>query len=144
MKVVCPKCHVLNNVALDQTRDKKPVCGKCHAELEPDAPGYPVSVTDSNFTALVSNSRKPVLLDLWGPSCPPCRQLAPILKELAKKYVGQIKVAKLNVEENAAAPGRFQIKGIPTLLLFVKGKEVSRTVGFQTLSQLESFVSRSI
>jgi thioredoxin 2 len=144
MKVVCPKCSILNNVSLDQTREKKPVCGKCRAELEPDAPGYPVNVADSSFTAIVSNSKKPVLLDLWGPSCPPCRQLAPILKELAKKYAGRLKVAKLNVEEHGAVAGRFQIKGIPTLLLFVSGKEVSRTVGFQTLAQLEAFVARAL
>jgi thioredoxin 2 len=144
MKVVCPKCKVVNNVAEERLGDSSPVCGKCRGKLVPAAPGYPVSVTEANFNQAVLQSTTPVLLDLWGPSCPPCRQLAPLLKELAKELVGQLKVAKLNVEEQAFAASRFQVRGIPTLVLFSRGKEIARTSGFQPLSQLKRFVAPAL
>lgn len=142
MKVVCPKCDAVNNVALEKAADRSPVCGKCKAPLEPEAPGYPVTVTDAGFKASVLESKTPVLLDLWGPSCPPCRQLAPVLQTLAREYAGRIKVAKLNVEDQRATVGQFGIRGIPTLILFRDGKEAARTVGFQSLDQLRKFVGQ--
>ena len=144
MNVVCGKCKVTNRVAEDRPADATPVCGKCKSPLVPEAPGYPVTITDASFGTKVLKSPVPVLLDLWGPSCPPCRQLAPVLKELAKDLAGRVKVGKLNVEENRQAPGRFQIRGIPTLIVFKSGKEVARTSGFQPLPTLKTFVEGSI
>jgi thioredoxin 2 len=141
MKVICPQCKVINKVSEDKVAEATPVCGKCRAPIVPDAPGYPLAVSESDFDKVVLKSEVPVLLDLWGPSCPPCRQLAPVLKELAKELVGRLKVAKLNVEEQRMAAARFQVRGIPTLLLFSGGKEVSRTSGFQPLSRLKEFVA---
>ncbi len=140
MKVVCPKCDAVNNVSPEKSATRSPLCGKCKTVLEPQAPGYPVTVTDADFKSSVLDSKTPVLLDLWGPSCPPCRQLAPVLQKLAREYAGRIKVAKLNVEEQSATVGQFGIRGIPTLILFRNGKETARTVGFQSLEQLRQFV----
>lgn len=144
MNVLCGKCKVTNRVSDDRPADATPVCGKCKAPLVIEAPGYPVTITDGNFSSKVLKSSVPVLLDLWGPSCPPCRQLAPVLKELAKDLAGRVKVGKLNVEENQQAPGRFQIRGIPTLIVLKNGKEVARTSGFQPLAALRTFVEGAI
>ena len=141
MQVLCPDCKVINNVDPDRAGA---VCGKCKAALVPEAPGYPLSITDSQFDSAVLRSKVPVLLDLWGQSCPPCRQLAPVLKELAKLHTGRLKVAKLNVEQQPQAAGRFGIRGIPTLILFKDGKELARTAGFQPLNRLEVFVRAAL
>jgi len=137
LQVLCPACKVINNVDPDKSGA---ICGKCKTALVPQAPGYPVSITDSQFESAVLRSKVPVLLDLWGQSCPPCRQLAPVLKELAKLHTGRLKIAKLNVEQQPQAAGRFGIRGIPTLILFQDGKELARTSGFQPLNKLEIFV----
>ena len=141
MKVLCPDCKVINNVDPERTGAK---CGKCKTPLVPEAPGYPVEISDAQFDQAVLKSQVPVLLDLWGQSCPPCRQLAPVLKELAKVYAGKLKVAKLNVEQQPQAAERFGIRGIPTLFLFKDGKELARTAGFQPLNRLEMFVRAAL
>lgn len=139
MKVVCPNCGALNNVSAEKASQAQPVCGKCRHALEPRAPGYPVKVTDQTFAVEVPIDF-PVLLDLWGPSCPPCQRLNPILKELAKEFAGRLKVAKLNVEENPVMASRLQVRGVPTMILF-RGTELSRLVGYRGLSELRSFVA---
>ncbi len=141
MQVLCPDCKVINNVDPDRSGA---VCGKCKTALVPEAPGYPLSVTDSDYETAVLGSKVPVLLDLWGQSCPPCRQLAPVLKELAKVYTGRLKVAKLNVEQHPQVAGRLGIRGIPTLILYKDGKEIARTAGFQPLSRLEVFIRAAL
>lgn len=103
-----------------------------------------MEISDAQFGQAVLKSQVPVLLDLWGQSCPPCRQLAPVLKELAKVYSGRLKVAKLNVEQQPQAAERFGIRGIPTLILFKDGKELARTAGFQPLNRLEVFVRAAL
>jgi len=119
-------------------------CGKCKKALTPDAPGYPVTVTQSNFTFQVRESECPVLLDLWGPGCPPCQQLAPLLKQLAKEMTGKLKVAKLNVQEQPAAASAFQVKGVPTLLLLKQGRETARQTGFVPYPELKRFAERAL
>lgn len=138
MKVLCPHCGVLNNVSLEKASQTTPLCGKCRQPLEPRAPGYPVKVSDQSFSQEVPINF-PVLLDLWGPSCPPCQRLSPLLKELSKEYAGRLKVAKLNVSENPQTAARLQVRGVPTLILF-RGKELARLVGFRGLPELRSFV----
>ena len=142
MKVVCAACKVTNNVAEEKMRKNLVRCGKCKEPLTPDAPGYPVEVAPGSFNFQVKESECPVLLDLWGPGCPPCRQLAPLLKDLAKELVGKIKVAKVNVQEQPAAANAFQVRGVPTLLLFKQGQEVARTAGFMPYPELRKFVAQ--
>ena len=91
----------------------------------------PLDVTDADFQTEVLESNMPVLVDFWADWCHPCRIVAPFVKEIATEQEGVLKVAKVDVDENPAVPGRYGIVGIPTLMLFKGGKVVERIVGAQ-------------
>ena len=90
-----------------------------------------ITFTDSNFDEEVLKSSLPVLVDFWGPSCGPCKALAPIIEELAKEIEGKLKIGKLNIEENPQTPGQFGVMSVPTLAFFKEGKVVKTLVGVQ-------------
>ncbi|MGC9345923.1 MAG: thioredoxin [Candidatus Bathyarchaeales archaeon] len=97
----------------------------------------PVQLTDSNFNEIV-NKHSLALIDCWASWCAPCVVIAPIIEELAKGYAGKILVGKLNVDENPRTAERFQIFGIPTLLIMKNGKEVDRIVGLVPKNHIEA------
>jgi thioredoxin 2 len=115
-----------------------PKCGKCGAILaNRSAQGRPVDVTDANFSKEVISSASSVLVDCWAPWCAPCRTVAPILDELAHKYAGGVKIAKLNVDENPLIASQYTIQSIPTMLLFKDGKMINRLVGALPKEEIE-------
>jgi thioredoxin 1 len=85
-----------------------------------------MEVNDAHFDSEVLNSEQPVLVDFWAVWCGPCKAIAPIVDSLATTYAGRLKVAKVNVDQNGAAPSRYGIRGIPALLFFKGGKVVDR------------------
>ncbi len=89
----------------------------------------PFEVTDEEFQADVLDSELPVLVDFWAEWCGPCRIIAPYVASIAEEYEGQMRVAKLDVDENPTIPGRYGIIGIPTLMLFKGGEVVARITG---------------
>ncbi len=93
------------------------------------ASATPIVVTDQTFQKEVLESKIPTLVDFWAPWCGPCRMIAPILDELAPKYQGKLKIAKLNVDENPVTPGQYFIQAIPTLIFFRDGQPVDKIVG---------------
>ncbi|HIE04895.1 MAG TPA: thioredoxin [Candidatus Latescibacteria bacterium] len=106
-------------------------------------PDGPVVVTDGDFDQLIS--RYPfVVVDLWAEWCMPCRMIAPIVAELAEKYKGRIVFAKLDVEENPSTASRYNVRAIPTLLVFKDGKLVDQMVGALPRSKLESRLSEHL
>ena len=88
-----------------------------------------LDVTDQNFEEEVLNSEKPVLVDFWAAWCAPCRTLAPTVDQIAQEFSDQAKVVKLNVDDNAEISAKYNIKGIPTLLLFKGGEIKDQIVG---------------
>ena len=86
-------------------------------------------VTDENFKELVLDSEVPVLVDFWAPWCGPCRMVAPVVEEIAEQYDGQIKVVKVNTDENPNTATQYGIRSIPTLILFKAGQRVDTVVG---------------
>lgn len=103
-----------------------------------------VNVTDSTFEQEVLSADSPVLVDYWAEWCGPCKMIAPILDEIANEYDGRLKVAKLNIDDNAETPPRYGIRGIPTLMLFKNGNVEATKVGALSKSQLTAFLDSNI
>jgi thioredoxin len=118
------------------------VCGRCKTPL-PAREGS-VTVTDATFAADVEHSPLPVLLDMWAPWCGPCHIMAPVLEELAAEMTGRVRVGKLNVDENPVTAERFNVRSIPTLLVFKGGREVDRIVGVRPKSEITQRLERII
>lgn len=102
---------------------------------------YYIEGTDQNFDQEVLKADLPVLVDFWAPWCGPCRMVAPIVEELAKKYQGKLKVVKLNTDENEEISVRYGIRSIPTLGIFKDGKVVDAVIGAVPQQYLESKLS---
>ena len=103
-----------------------------------------LELTDDSFDSDVLQSTVPVLVDFWASWCAPCKAIAPVVDGLADEYDGQVKVAKLNVDENPATPGQFGVRGIPTLILFKDGKVVDQVVGAVPKNQLEGLIKKAL
>jgi len=101
-------------------------------------------ISDASFEADVLKSTQPVLVDYWAEWCGPCKMIAPILDEMAATYTGKLQIAKMNVDENREIPGKFGIRGIPTLMLFKDGKLAATKVGALSKSQMAAFIDENI
>ena len=101
-------------------------------------------VTDNSFEAEVLQSNQPVLVDFWAAWCGPCLALAPTVDALAEQYEGSARVVKLNVDENPSVAARYGVRGIPTLILFNKGDEVERSIGFTSKDSLARLIDKHV
>ena len=100
--------------------------------------------TDTNFEEDVLKSEVPVLVDYWAEWCGPCKVIAPMLEEIAQEYDGKMKICKLDIDANDATPHKYEIRGIPTLMLFKNGNVEATKVGALSKSQLTAFLDSNI
>ena len=130
----CAKCSAKNRVDEHAAVVSQPVCGKCGAklpEVTATSSHKPQVVTDATFASEVvsASASVPVLVDCWAPWCGPCRMIAPVLDQLATESGGRYKIVKLNVDDNPSISAQFQVRSIPTMLIFKHGKMVDQIVG---------------
>jgi thioredoxin len=144
----CPNCGSKNRINEILAAAHRPICGKCGASLGGgnDADSKPQVVTDASFASDVigASSVKPVLVDAWAEWCGPCRMIAPVLDQLAAESNGRYKIAKLNVDENPRTAAQFNIRSIPTLLIFKNGQLADQIVGVQPKAAIAARLSRQL
>jgi thioredoxin 2 len=127
--VICSQCGASNRLGTP-TSDQVPVCGKCKSALP-----WIITGTDISFRKELETST-PVLVDFWAEWCAPCRMTAPVLEDMAREKAGQIKLVKINVDQNPTTAGRFNVQSIPTMILFKNGKAVETVVGAMSKNAL--------
>lgn len=141
LHIVCPHCHTTNRVRqTDQTHS--PDCGSCH---QPLWQGAPVVLNAAAFDKHTVRNQVPVLVDFWAPWCGPCKMMAPAFEQAAQGLEPAMRLAKVNTEEEQQLASRFNIRSIPTLALFVGGREVARQTGaFRSAADIVQWAQQAV
>jgi thioredoxin 2 len=135
--VVCEHCGRKNRVPA--AAHGVPRCGQCHQPLP-----WMADADDASYSSVVEAAALPVIVDLWAPWCGPCRMVSPALESLARQYAGKVKLVKVNVDESPATSQRFNVQGIPTLLLVRKGEVLARQTGAAPEPVLRSWLDHGL
>lgn len=138
--IKCVQCGTVNRVH----KNRLPVCGKCGNALDARRCSYDVLVnlSEETFEQEVLKSRIPVIVDCWAPWCAPCNTIEPMMEKLVSDFRGRLKVARLNTDQNAPIAAQYEIKTLPTLLIFKEGILVDRFTGAVSEPDLDDLVDK--
>ena len=136
--VRCMLCGTLNRVDLAKV-DQQPKCGSCKQPMLLDRP---MPVTDQDFQQIIGDAEVPVIVDFYADWCGPCKMMAPVFDDFARAHMGEALVAKLDTDRNQVTARRYDVRGIPTLIVFRDGKEAARQVGAVPRATLEQLLTR--
>jgi len=140
----CSHCTTLNPLELDQLtfkNNEKPVCKECLKTL---SIGQPLILNDNNFSEVISNTNLPIIVDFWSIGCGPCKAMLPAYTEASEVLFPKVILAKVNIETSPETTEKYDVRGLPTLILFKNGQSSTRKVGAMTSEQIVNWTNSVI
>lgn len=139
LHLVCPHCDAINRLPASRLSDH-PNCGQCH---QPQLAGKPVDLNVDNAERHLGHNDIPVVVDFWAPWCGPCQMMGPAFSQAAAA-LPQVRFAKINTQTETTLGQRFNIRSIPTLVLFVNGREVRRQAGAMDAGSIQRWIKAAL
>lgn len=140
LHIVCPHCHKVNRLSFERL-NQHPRCGQCRGDL---FTGHPLELTSQNFKQHIGRNDIPVVVDFWADWCGPCKMMAPSYAQAAVTLEPKVRLAKLNTEQEQAIAAQFDIRSIPTLIIFKSGREIARQSGAMSTTDIVRWVNNSL